>query len=495
MKKILPILSASLLISLSGHADETSTETVPTVDLPSGYNIWSTVSGLGSEVTTANINFNSGGGGLCIDFDERTIKTATIAANGNYFQVKTGYTATVDAIALATGVSSAIISFGTGNATNKPGYSGTLNIKSGSEKIGITNNCGTVNMLNAGALGGKTYTVNEYGTINFRNADNTTYSTFNNGAIVANNGGVLSAGLTVATTVIINNGGTVNAYAAMRILSSGTINGALIVNGGNAGTSVTGDDGLTYNTRNFVLRFGNGTNNNADTDAKKVYTIGTTATILQYNGTAGYTNDFLGDVRVSAATGALKFENALNLAGKGKLTLNSSNAFAKVNSSGGVIGEQKDMELLISRKYYDAGTLSQDKYVSDTTLVINADNSFKALSFGSDTKLTLDIASGKVLTLGGITTQSGSNGVYTLILKDFDDNSLRITDMSDDAINALKFYELGDGGSLSELDFVAVKATDSIGGYWVNSAVPEPAEWATIFGAIALGFVVYRRRK
>ena len=38
-----------------------------------------------------------------------------------------------------------------------------------------------------------------------------------------------------------------------------------------------------------------------------------------------------------------------------------------------------------------------------------------------------------------------------------------------------------------ELDSVA-------GGYWLTT-VPEPAEWAAIFGAIALGLAVYRRRK
>ena len=29
---------------------------------------------------------------------------------------------------------------------------------------------------------------------------------------------------------------------------------------------------------------------------------------------------------------------------------------------------------------------------------------------------------------------------------------------------------------------------------WISS-VPEPAEWAMIFGALALGFVAYRKRK
>ena len=37
-----------------------------------------------------------------------------------------------------------------------------------------------------------------------------------------------------------------------------------------------------------------------------------------------------------------------------------------------------------------------------------------------------------------------------------------------------------------------------VDGYWALygvSAVPEPAEWAMIFGALALGLAVYKRRK
>ena len=46
-----------------------------------------------------------------------------------------------------------------------------------------------------------------------------------------------------------------------------------------------------------------------------------------------------------------------------------------------------------------------------------------------------------------------------------------------------------------ELEFVAGTYGTSKG-FWLNAvAVPEPAEWAVIFGAIALGLAVYRRRK
>ncbi len=48
----------------------------------------------------------------------------------------------------------------------------------------------------------------------------------------------------------------------------------------------------------------------------------------------------------------------------------------------------------------------------------------------------------------------------------------------------------------TEGNLVAVNAIDGSGVYLnVITAVPEPAEWAFIFGALALGFVAYRRRK
>ena len=30
---------------------------------------------------------------------------------------------------------------------------------------------------------------------------------------------------------------------------------------------------------------------------------------------------------------------------------------------------------------------------------------------------------------------------------------------------------------------------------WLTAAIPEPAEWAAIFGGIALAIAVYRRRR
>ncbi len=55
------------------------------------------------------------------------------------------------------------------------------------------------------------------------------------------------------------------------------------------------------------------------------------------------------------------------------------------------------------------------------------------------------------------------------------------------------FTLVGDVADL-KFDTVNVGGTDYIK-FWTGAAIPEPAEWAAIFGAIALGFAIYRRRK
>ena len=53
-----------------------------------------------------------------------------------------------------------------------------------------------------------------------------------------------------------------------------------------------------------------------------------------------------------------------------------------------------------------------------------------------------------------------------------------------------------DSSSLRELGVnLWIEEIGNTGVYTIYTQVPEPAEWAMIFGAIALGFVAYRRRK
>ncbi len=67
---------------------------------------------------------------------------------------------------------------------------------------------------------------------------------------------------------------------------------------------------------------------------------------------------------------------------------------------------------------------------------------------------------------------------------------IKVGDTVVDENNFTNYFTAEEGKTLS-----LTSAGD--GYYYVNAttAVPEPAEWAMIFGAIALGFVAYRRRK
>ena len=62
--------------------------------------------------------------------------------------------------------------------------------------------------------------------------------------------------------------------------------------------------------------------------------------------------------------------------------------------------------------------------------------------------------------------------------------------------NQSNLYFLDADGNRRELGVnLWIEQIGDSGIYNIYTQVPEPAEWALIFGAIALGFIAYRRRK
>jgi len=93
-----------------------------------------------------------------------------------------------------------------------------------------------------------------------------------------------------------------------------------------------------------------------------------------------------------------------------------------------------------------------------------------------------------------------------LTLDNFQNDRFFIQDITgltivDDIINGKLVIVATDNNSdtVSNLSFITGTTLDAngstISGYWLNAAVPEPAEWAAIFGVIVLGFAAYRKRK
>ncbi len=137
--------------------------------------------------------------------------------------------------------------------------------------------------------------------------------------------------------------------------------------------------------------------------------------------------------------------------------------------------------------------------------------------------LTLSFANNAFVSFKNISPSSDSNLLsdeVSLVLTDFTNQSLFVeTDLSDklvtlaDGREALHLSENGyvilsgtdaNGKALSGFSFSAETSyVDGLGttvkGYWLQASsittIPEPAEWAAIFGALALSLAVYRRRK
>ena len=465
-----------------------------TITLIEGYNTWSVTPGT-EGLTSAELFFQQGNCGVFFDKPDLTITKAHVGDGNNFIQVKSGMTTTIDQIQLLSGVSSAILKIGTANEESKDGLAGTLdvNFRNQPTRIGFIVNSGTLNIINPSSLNAMPFTVANKGVINLWNGDKTAYATYNNGGtITVNSGGAFNAGSIVAPSVVIENGGTLTSTVGIRVINNAKvtqIDGALVVTGYVSGTNKPGEGGVTYNTRNFAFRVGNGVNpNGVDKDAKVTAIIGKTGTIKQYNcGLASAVNDIHGQLTVNAAEGALQFQNTVTLSAKGTLILNSKNAFATISKDGNtVLAGQAGTTFNVSKSCHEDST----QPTSDSTLIVNVDNDLGALAFGNSTKLTLQIADGAVFSLGEIKLQTGhSLNDYILVLDNWHDNSFRITEMTAEEIEGLHLY----GTDGEKLEFFAVD--DQQGGYWINSQVPEPAAVAAIFGALALALAAYRRRK
>ena len=86
--------------------------------------------------------------------------------------------------------------------------------------------------------------------------------------------------------------------------------------------------------------------------------------------------------------------------------------------------------------------------------------------------------------------KASAGATYALYLKDFSNGNFKLKDTSVLDLNSVFVNDDNFTGS----DLFWSNVADANGYYSLN-VVPEPAEWAMIFGAVALAFVAYRRRR
>ena len=120
---------------------------------------------------------------------------------------------------------------------------------------------------------------------------------------------------------------------------------------------------------------------------------------------------------------------------------------------------------------------------AESTLVIGADISMGALNQMQNNTLNVILEDAGILRLSSVVNLL-SNGIKIF---DFAENKVYIENsVTAEMLSYIKLY-----GGLTEDTYLGTAG-------WVDgwlTVVPEPAEWAAIFGAFALAFAVYRRRK
>ena len=177
----------------------------------------------------------------------------------------------------------------------------------------------------------------------------------------------------------------------------------------------------------------------------------------------------------NADTGSITVTNSsINMMAGSKLVLNTSNAI-KLSGAG---KSQADLILAVAR--------------NTATLELGADQAFNKLSFsfgGSvpSVQMTID-TNGYALDFTSTTSSfTTTKTALTVLIEDFTDGKVHFGTMLDTNEDGTVKY------IYAVIDAVQTQLYQRENGY-LYTTVPEPAEWAAIFGALALGLAIYRRR-
>ncbi len=270
--------------------------------------------------------------------------------------------------------------------------------------------------------------------------------------------------LTWGTSVTVANGGTFNL--------TNTHNKSIIdLNLADGATATLNTTNTNTNTNSFCYVGRNG-NSTWGTGGSDKTTVSFNRLVVLGAGTNNYT------LTVGSNT-EIKLADSLVIA-HGKLVLNSSNNIKNLNDETQAQGDFLALKFSAEKR----GTLS-----------LGADNAVKSIGFTSLEGNTITPGTGLIELNGYEFTFNefieDANGKISFV--DFDEYLVKFTGDK----NSLT---TNDDGSLMYI-FAGADADQKLylgaDGYLslTATAVPEPAEWAMIFGAVALGFAIYRKRK
>ncbi|WP_418747942.1 hypothetical protein [Frisingicoccus sp.] len=334
--------------------------------------------------------------------------------------------------------------------------------------VNVTCTTGSFYLLGNTQGGLSSLTINK--TANFANKQ----ANYGNWKVILNSGANVTSGFLICGGSMEMAAGATYNIAGGANLSNATLNGTMVIS-----------SFRNYQTERMAAKI-SGTTVFGETASFTTTSTDSRARVL-----------FNGNVTSNAA------KNAINIAGTAFLNnyvvmnLNSSNAI----KTGSASGQGDSTFYIVDYSTPKVGESYVDTFAASTaTINLGANNDFGSLVFYDGSVLNLS-TNGYNSTIGKIELYSGS-GAYTINISNLTDFTLKI--------NSLENINLEDDGAgnmlatdifiFDEDDFKSnayLIADTTNGGWWINatSEIPEPAEIAAIFGALALGLACCRKRK
>lgn len=319
------------------------------------------------------------------------------------------------------------------------------------------------------------YSGQENTTINFKSGSNTVF-TYSYGAWGANSFTTVESGasLTAQNLRIINTSGNFdNVSQTMNIAGSVTINGLLNTKAWNG---TVGDYASVFASMLNIEKGG--------------------SLVVKNENSSEISNTVI--VTSMVNDGYVDVSKKLYLSGMSFLTLKEGSTLLTDGAT-----EQKYSYIDIAGVAYSANgrpvVLDISKSEVSTayvTVIIEGAQELGGFSFYKDSALTLDFAEGASLHIGEFTSIAGYQGDFVVDLTgSWGVNNLRIDGPSRDYIADIVWRHSGTD-MIEGVDFEIVEiAAEDGGGFWLNAVVPEPASIAALFGAMALAFAVWRKRR
>ncbi|MBE6413266.1 MAG: hypothetical protein E7035_01780 [Verrucomicrobiaceae bacterium] len=217
--------------------------------------------------------------------------------------------------------------------------------------------------------------------------------------------------------------------------------------------------------------------------------------IINITDTNAYADMFIKRSLDNAGTISIATGNNLYMSDNSTLTLREG---SDIRTNG--VASQKDSVIYLQHGDYhytdgvEKNGVTTTGTLANVRVILEADQKLGGFALRDGATLTIDLNE-NALALGGITVQNGE--IFYLILDDFINKSLSVdedkTFSLQDVQASYKTDDIDNYMYIDDLEWITENGRSYL--YSASlAAIPEPAEWAMIFGAIALGFVAYRRR-